>query len=286
MTLPPATRCSIVTHASVEANLLQIAQLRESPDQVSPAVGAGSGEMAPSGPQLPKRFLRHCDEHTIVGMAAVLAAMHTLPESLADMSRWGVLAAPCLAGRLFSARTLAQLPKTGAAGVSPHLIPQCSLHAMASAVSVGLGMHGPNMGVGGGPEAIAEGFVTALSMLEEPDMPGLWLVLTQWDDEPIPDGAGGATNGPLCRGVAMALVATHSFARDSTTTLALSLQLPVEGVQSPLRSTGNPFQIKLAHLATSLDAIVHQRRTTVTHSADSPGCWSHDCDWGARLEVA
>ncbi|MCX7403484.1 MAG: hypothetical protein NTY87_10345 [Planctomycetia bacterium] len=286
MTLSPATRCAIVTHASVEANLLQIAQLRELPDRLSPAVGVVSDDVPPLGPQLPKRFLRHCDEHTVVAMAAVLAAMHTLPESLSDMSRWGVLAAPCLAGRLLSARTLAQLPKTGAAGVSPHLIPQCSLHAMASAVSVGLGMHGPNMGVGGGPEAVAEGFVTALSMLGEPDVPGLWLVLTQWDDEPIPDGAGGATNGPLCRSVAMALVATTSVSSDGPTTLGLTLTLPVEGGPSLLRPSGNPLHIKLKHLATSLDAIVHQRRTTATHSVNSYTRWSHDCDWGARLEVA
>jgi len=269
------TRCSITAHAVVVANLKRIAELRDVPGP-------------PLGPQLPKRFLRHCDEHTIVGMSAVLTAITHLPAPLPDFHSWGVLAAPCLAGRLLSSRTLTLLPKTGAAGVSPHLIPQCSLHAMASAVSVGLGMHEPNMGVGGGPQWISGGLLAALSILDDPGVPGIWLLLTQWNEEPIPDGLGGATNDAVCCGVALALVASAATATESLNTPTLSLRLPTQA--TPPQSAGLSFPIKpalpitpalpikLAHFAAQLDAISLHRPNTSR--------WLHDCDWGAQLEVA
>jgi hypothetical protein len=259
-----STSCSIVAHSTVEASLARIAQLRDDP-------GARDAAGQPTGPQLARRFLRHCDEHTVVGMAAVLEAICRMPAGSTDFSRWGVLAAPCLAGRLMSAETLSQLHKTGATAVSPHIIPQCSLHAMASAVSVGLGMHGPNIGVGGGPQAVAEGLVTALTLLDDPGVPGIWLVLTQWDEEPIPDGEGGATGAAVCRGTALALMARDATAGRSAAGLTLSLRIP----SGPL-SSANTSATPLGGFASALDG------------PGSGGAvrWSHACDWGGRLEVA
>ena len=258
------TSCSIAAHATVEVDLVRIEELREQPGP-------------PTGPQLPRRFLRHCDEHTVVGMAAVLEAIGRMPGPPPSFERWGVLAAPCLAGRLMSAQTLSQLHKTGAAAVSPHIIPQCSLHAMASAVSVGLGMHGPNIGVGGGPQAVVEGLVTAVSMLDEPGVPGLWLVLTQWNREPIPDGKGGATVDAVCRGLALALTAGGESAQPSGHPM-LSLRLP-EGL--PPAADAEPASLLLGDFAAVLAGA-----SAAAERAATRAVWSYECDWGARLEVA
>ncbi|NDC63319.1 MAG: hypothetical protein EBZ59_04870 [Planctomycetia bacterium] len=266
-TATTAPRCSIAAHAMVEAGLTRIEELRERP---------GPGE----GPELPRRFLRHCDEHTVVGMAAVLEAIARWPGPPPSFDRWGVLAAPCLAGRLQSALTLSQLSTAGAIGVSPHIIPQCSLHAMASAVSVGLGMHGPNIGVGGGPQAIVEGLVTSLSMLGEPEVPGLWLVLTQWDREPVPDGAGGATAEAVCRSLALALVSCGDAA-DLPGRATLALRLPAgrhadeHAADEPTSADQEPLTLREFAAA-----------VTAATRPSARGRWSRACDWGARLEVA
>lgn len=259
-----ATSCSIIAHATVEAGLDRIAELRDDP---SPRDDAGQ----PIGPQLPRRFLRHCDEHSVVGMAAVLAAIGRMPGGPPDLSRWGVLAAPCHAGRLMSGQTLSQLHTSGATAVSPHIIPQCSLHAMASAVSVGLGMHGPNIGVGGGLQAVAEGLLSALSLLDDTNVPGIWLVLSQWDDEPVPDGAGGATGPAVCRATALALMTIDAAADRPVAGLRLSLRIPA-GRRPPAR----PAPAPLAAFASALEA---------PDSATGMR-WSHACDWGGFLEVA
>lgn len=192
----PSAICGIAAHAVMETPLSGVAALRDA---------AGP----PNAPPLPARFLRHCDEHTVVGMHAVLAALAALPEAERECTHHGVIAAPCQAGRIMTAKSLALLETGGGVTVSPHIVPQCSLHSLAGAVSVGLGMKGPHLGVSGGPDAVAEGLFTALSLLHEPAAgaapPGMWLVFTEWDTEPelAPDGA--PLGDPTCRGVALLL---------------------------------------------------------------------------------
>ncbi len=123
-----------------------------------------------------------------------------------DFADWGVLAAPRLPGRLSGAATLNRFVELGVPAISPHIIPQHSLHAVSSAVSVALGMHGPNFGIGGGPESTAEGLLAALTFLRTARVPGMWLVLTEWDREPIPDGQGGSVTPAVCCASALALV--------------------------------------------------------------------------------
>jgi len=188
--------CGIAAHATVAAALSGVAALRDA-------------AVPPGAPPLPARFLRHCDEHTVVGMRAVLAAIARLPEADRDCSLHGVIAAPCQAGRIMTAKSLALLETGGGVTVSPHIVPQCSLHSLAGAISVALGMKGPHLGVSGGPAAIAEGLLTALSLLHEPAAgaapPGMWLVFTAWDDEPALATDGAALGDPTCRAVALLL---------------------------------------------------------------------------------
>ncbi len=158
----------------------------------------------PGGP-VPPRFLRHSDEQTVVGLAAVLQAMGSPALRDECYDEWGVVAAPVFPGRLSGAGTFTKFREGGCAAISPHIIPQNSLHSVAGAISICLGMHGPNFGIGGGPHALAEGLTVALSLVDQSSLPGLWLVLTQWSPEPVPDGRGGTQTETTCQGVALAL---------------------------------------------------------------------------------
>lgn len=191
----PAAACGVASHAFVQARLSEIPRWRDQP--------------GPDGaPALPPRFLRHCDEHTVVGIHAVLAAIAAHPAPRPAFCDHGVVAATCQAGRLQGAATLVLLRAQGPRHVSPHLVPQCSLHSLAGAVSVGLGMHGPNVGIGGGPDALAEGLIAAVSLVQPgggADAAGTWLIVTEWDAEPAIDPSGVPHGDPLCRGLALAL---------------------------------------------------------------------------------
>jgi hypothetical protein len=187
----PEPGLAIGCHALLETRLSEIVSLRER-------------SASPGSPSLPARFLRHADEHTVVGMHAVLAALATHPAPPPIQSH-GIVAAPCQAGRIAGARTLAAYASGGGVAVSPHVVPQCSLHSLAGAVSVALGMHGPQLGVGGGPEALGEGLLVAASLLSggsDPACTGVWLVATEWDDEPRLDPTGLPLDDPICRGLA------------------------------------------------------------------------------------
>jgi len=185
--------CTVAAYATVDAPLESIPALRENPGSAS-------------SPPLPPRFLRYADEQTVVGLVAVLRAMALAPMRGTDFTHWGVLAAPRFQGRLSGAATLKKFAQLGPAAVSPHAIPQSSLHAISSAISVALGMHGPNFGIGGGPEALDEGLIVAVTYVQGARVPGMWLVLTQWDTEPFPDGNGGSTTPVNCCAAALALV--------------------------------------------------------------------------------
>lgn len=186
--------CTVTAHTTLRVPLESIGALRDNPG-------------LDSSPSLPPRFLRHSDEQTVVGVAAVLRAMAEPQLAGTDFSEWGVLAAPRLLGRLNAASMLSKFMEFGPPAISPHAIPQHSLHAVSSAVSVALGMRGPNFGIGGGPECLAEGLLVALTFLRAAQAPGMWLVLTEWDTDPIPDGNGGSTTPAVCCASALALVA-------------------------------------------------------------------------------
>ena len=158
---------------------------------------------------LPPRFLRHADEQTVIGMHSVVRAMAVDTQSHRDICNDAVIAATCLGGQPSAARTMIGLRDKGPVAVTPHIVPQCSLHSMASAASVGFGMHGPNFGVGGGPHATAEGFLLALTLApmlaKTSPSARIWLICTAWDQQPSVDAKGVFTNDPICRGMTFVL---------------------------------------------------------------------------------
>lgn len=226
-------------------------------------------------PELPARFLRHSDEQTVVGMHAVLAAIARLPHPRPSFDRYGVIAASCQAGRISAAQTLVQAAAVGGAAVSTRIVPECSLHSPAGAVSVGLGMHGPNIGVGGGPEALSEGLFTAVSWLRlrtagPAACDGVWLLLCGWDDEPALDATGHSTTDPVCRAVAIALTPPQDGQ------LSLHLQVGPPTSHDREEDAVHPSSL-LAGLSAALVA--------ADAAAGSAATWSHRCPWGAEIRL-
>ncbi|NBT12979.1 MAG: hypothetical protein EBS56_05265 [Planctomycetia bacterium] len=255
---PVRPACVLERHAVVEVPLSEIQALRDVPVPVG-------------APALPPRFLRHCDEQTVVGVRAVLEALACESAAPRSLARDGVIAAPRLAGRITAAQTLAQVATAGDVAVSPHVVPQCSLHALASAVSVALGMHGPNFGTSGGPEALSEGLFTALSLVQTAGCDRLWLVLTEWDEEPVLDAAGRPGNDPLCRALALALAPCTAA---EPVGIGLTLRSATQRGCEPAAASGPGPGLAAFTAALALAG-----------DGGVIASWSHICPWGAEIRI-
>ena len=150
--------------------------------------------------------LRNSDDQTVAAVAGLRAAIVRAERPAADFEGWGVLAAPRFLGRSNLVVVLDRFKAEGVWGVTPHLIPHFALHAPAGTLSLVLGGHGPNLGIGGGRFAASEGVLTALTWLASGVAPGVWLVLTGWSPEYLPDLDGGPLTETHCEALALALV--------------------------------------------------------------------------------
>ena len=95
-------------------------------------------------------------------------------------------------------------------GMSPLIIPTLSLHATAGSLSLAIKAHGFNFGVGGGPGHLTEALLAGLASRDDGEVPGVWVVATGFDPEPIPDIVGNSTVPAFGYAVALALVAGPS----------------------------------------------------------------------------
>jgi hypothetical protein len=68
--------------------------------------------------------------------------------------------------------------------------------------------HGFNYGVGGGHGHLAEAILTGLAAREDDNVPGVWVVATQFSPEAIPDELGQCSNDPVGHAVALAITAS------------------------------------------------------------------------------
>ena len=84
---------------------------------------------------LPTSVLKHSDEQTVVGLAAVFHAIQDGGLDPAGFRDWGVLAAPRFLGRCTVGCHLTRFAGEGAWGVSPHLIPHFALHSPSGTIS-------------------------------------------------------------------------------------------------------------------------------------------------------
>jgi hypothetical protein len=193
-----ALSLGVAAHATVLADPAAVASLRRQPLPIR-------GEVPPAS------LFKHVDEQTVVGLAAICHAIGQPGLQTVDLGAWAVVAAPRFLGRGALAETVKNFQAEGAWGVSPHVIPHRSLHSLSGMVSQVLQIHGPNFGVGGGPEAASEAIYVAATLLAAGQLPGLLLVLTGYSPEPIPPGSGDSTAQPtsvipICQAAALALV--------------------------------------------------------------------------------
>ena len=141
----------------------------------------------------PPSLLRYADEQTVAGTAAVFAAMETMGARPEEFEAWGVVAASRYLGRASLAAALRSFRVEGVWGTSPHLIPHFALHSPSGTISLALGVRGPNLGVGGGLHAAAEGFLAAMTRPPPPSagvVPGVWLILERLVARTDPGPAG------------------------------------------------------------------------------------------------
>jgi hypothetical protein len=153
-------------------------------------------------------LLRNSDEQTIAGLCAVFTAIDKMGLPRDRYEGWGVVAASRFLGRANLARALESFLEEGVWGTSPHLIPHFALHSASGTISLGLGLHGPNLGVGGGLHAAAEGFLAALTWLSMGTVPGVWLVLSGWSPELVPSRGGDSLAPRECQALAIGLAVT------------------------------------------------------------------------------
>jgi hypothetical protein len=210
-----------------------------------PALRRQPGPIPEGWSRTPASLLRYSDEQTVVGTAAVFTAIHGMGRKPEEFSGWGVVAASRYLGRASLAAALRSFLAEGVWGTSPHLIPHFALHSPSGTISLALGVHGPNLGVGGGLHAAAEGFLAALTWLAAGVVPGVWLVLSGWSPELVPDENGRASATGECRALALALVA----AEDQDHRRRPVFRIIIEG---RTRSSMVPTPIDLVGLAESL----------------------------------
>jgi hypothetical protein len=181
---------------------------------------------------VPPTLLRYSDEQTIAGVAAVFTALADKGHAPGEFHSWGVVAAPRFLGRANLAKALRSFAAEGVWGTSPHLIPHFALHSLSGSISLALGLHGPNLGVGGGLHAPAEGFLAALTWLAQGIVPGVWVVLSGWSPELVPglapvDPASAVESE--CQALALALVPAGEAWADLP-----SIRIVTEAVSRPL----------------------------------------------------
>ena len=181
----------------------------------------------------PGHFFKYSDEQTILAVQALDSTMERHGIDVKSLAECAVIAAPQFLGRVQGAHAFGRFLRAGASSISPHLIPQHSLHSVSGAISVLLGCHGPNLGVGGGPHALDDALLTAATLLESGTTPNCLLVCTAWDPEPLPDREGQCTNEPICHAFAVALKQGQAGADWGTIRLQLHESLPQIAVQSP-----------------------------------------------------
>jgi hypothetical protein len=152
----------------------------------------------------PGHFLKHADEQTVLAVSALDQAISSAGKSIDHYRNWAIIAAPRFIGRIAGTSTLERFSRGGGPAISPHVIPQHSLHSISGALSILLASRQPNFGVGGTGDSLAEGLLASLTF-PAANCSGVWLVSTAWDPEPQLDDAGLCLNAPVCHAVALGM---------------------------------------------------------------------------------
>jgi hypothetical protein len=189
--LDVTVEATVLASATASARLGEFPALRKLPPRFA-------------GSNVPGHFLKHADEQTVVALEALRRAIEQFGLDAREQTDWGVIAAPRYIGRLASVEIVRRFAQNGGSTVATHAAAQFSLNSIAGAASIVLGIRGPSLGVGGGSWSIGDGLVAALTLFDPACTPGVWLLLTEWEPEPIMQPGGSPIDG-ICRAVALAI---------------------------------------------------------------------------------
>jgi hypothetical protein len=260
---PPAAsatvRCQVAGYAACRFPAEELAVLRQRPAPLQGNAVAASS-------------LKHADEQTVAGLAALARALTEDGLQQLDYSQWGVIAAPRFLGRAKLAIVLSRFVVEGAWGISPHLIPHRSQHALSGTISQALKVHGPNYGVGGDPDGAAEALMAAATLLADQRLPGVWVVLSGYDPELVPVVEEGDT------GAVPPLATSHCLA------LALALRPSKLGHHGIFLSVGAapPAEPTDDWPALTLETFAQH----LVNAAAAPAQWRLPCGCWAKWEHA
>lgn len=224
-------------------------------------------------------FFKYADEQTILAVQALDHAIERHGIDVRKQDNFAVIAAPRFVGRASAAVTFQRFLRDGAPGVSPHIIPQHSLHSVSGAISVLLGCHGPNVGVGGGPQAIDDAFLAATTLFDRDANAGVWLTCTAWDPEPIVDLEGNCTNEPRCHAFALAVGSCNMQSRQGT----IRLRFPSATASTNNQSTDNSVADKAVPEIRVADIVSEMMRSD---TRQMPGNLRWQMTWGATVELS
>ena len=235
------------------------------PSQSIPALRRSLPSWAP--PNTANHFFRYADDQTLLAVQAVGDLLRRCDLEPAELSMWGIIAAPQFLGRQVAAHAMDQFFHAGGQRISPHIVPQNSLHSVSCALSILLATHGPNVGMGGGCDALTDGLLAALTLFDMQASAGCWLVATAWDPEPLPNRQGSSSSPAIGHAVALAMRPQSSV--NSCGQLSLSRQLQIFSAESAP--------------ATSVAEIVADLQTLDANNGSQSFAWR--LPWGATLNL-
>jgi hypothetical protein len=183
--------CSITSHATSRLTIDEVNSLRKPSDALPGRIAAA--------------VLKHCEEQTITGLAAVRTAMDRFETQPESFENWGIVYSSRYLGRSAFAQSLGKYAVEGPWNVSVQVVPHRSLHSPASMLGLTLGCHAPCVGVGGGLDGESDAWLTALSLLEQHSLHGIWLVFSGWEPEVQIDIEGNWLAETRCTALALAL---------------------------------------------------------------------------------
>ncbi len=183
---------AVVAAVQVRQTLQELTELRRGPgDRFEPEVTAS--------------WLKTQDEHSMCTLLAVSAAIrrHDLHDT--DFAQWGIVTANRFIGRRALLNSIERFKQDGPWGASLHVVPMHSPHSPSGALSLSLGSNGPNLSSGSGLGANAEAILIAASLMTQHDLPGLWLVLTEWENDCDESDSNDPSRFAICCATALAL---------------------------------------------------------------------------------